>query len=332
MKFIRKKIIKGKDYYYFEYPVKISGCKRYVFSRYLGSQMPENLTETIKNAFEEIAIITEKKMGQEVKNYFHPKSILSIEQARFWFQGLHHELNENDLKLFRSLFAILFILNSNRAEGSKVTRKDIEKLIKRKQRPKTQLDLEIVNSLSALRFAFSKEMKWNVKSAKTLHGLLFNRISPEIAGKLKRENVTIGNELTTDWKLAKKELGELFKWFILNKKKYYPPILALEFHCRFEAIHPFEDGNGRIGRLLFNAFLLQEGYMPTIFFSENHRAYGSALSCARQGRKKKLAHYFIDQMTKTQKAVSKYKNEEIIKGGSAEVGCWEIERGKIRRY
>ncbi|MBI2638261.1 Fic family protein [Candidatus Peregrinibacteria bacterium] len=44
----------------------------------------------------------------------------------------------------------------------------------------------------------------------------------------------------------------------MNKKAYYPPRLALEFHHRFEAIHPFEDGNDRVGRLLFNAFMLQE--------------------------------------------------------------------------
>lgn len=92
------------------------------------------------------------------------------------------------------------------------------------------------------------------------------------------------------------------------------------------------DGNGRVGRLLFNAFLLQSGYMPVIFFSENHTSYVGSLSQARKGRKKKLAHYFIDQVVKTRKAIFKYKREGIIRGGSPQTGRWEIEQGKIRRY
>ncbi|MBI2638262.1 hypothetical protein HYW83_01590 [Candidatus Peregrinibacteria bacterium] len=72
--------------------------------------------------------------------------------------------------------------------------------------------------------------------------------------------------------------------------------------------------------------------MPVIFFSENYSAYSAALSRARQNRKKKLAHYLIGQIIKTRKAISQYKKEEIIKGGSPAVGRWEIERGKIRRY
>lgn len=331
MRFIRKKTVKNHNYYYFEFPLKIKQRKIFL-SRYIGNKISTNIKEKIQIFFDEIAVIVNSYINVENKKYFAPKTILTIEQNRFWYRSLHNELFKSDLNLFRSLYSILFILNSNRSEGSKVTRKDIEKLIKRKQKPKTQLDLEIVNSLAALRFAFSKNMQWNVKSIKRLHKLLFDRISPEIAGKFKKENVTIGNEFTTDWKLVKKKLSALCKWFISNKKKYYPPILALKFHYRFEAIHPFEDGNGRIGRLLFNASMLKAGYMPTIFFSENHETYSTAISQARQGHTKKLAHYFIKQTIKTRKAILQYKNEGIIKGGSSEVGQWEIERGKIRRY
>lgn len=331
MKFIRTKITAGREYHYFEYPIKIAG-RRCIFSNYLGNALPDDLIKVIDESFDEIAEIVEGGTGKAAKTYFFPKSILPIEQARFWYQGLHHELKQTDLTLFRSLFLILFILNSNRAEGSKVTRKDIEKLIKRKQKPKTQLDLEIINSMTAVDFAFSKKMKWNVKSIKTLHRLLLTGIAPGIAGELKKDNVVVNNEVTSDPKSARKELQSLLVWLKQNKKKLYPPILALNFHYRFEAIHPFEDGNGRVGRLLFNSFLLQNGYMPVVFFSENHTAYSAAISQARLGRKRKLAHYFIGQLIKTRKAISQYKAEEIIKGGSSQVGKWEIERGKIRKF
>lgn len=331
MKFVRNKIIKDHAYYYFEYPLKTTAGTS-IISYYIGAVLPINLREKLLSYFNEIAALSEKQINDEAKKYFFPKPLLPIEQCKFWYKCLHNELFMADIELFRSLFGILFILNSNRSEGSKVTRKDIEKLIRRKQKAKTPLDIEIINSLEAMKFAFSKQMKWNLKSIKKIHWLLFNKLSPSIAGKIKEENNVINNEPTTPWEKAKHELSSLLKWFLDNKKKYYPPILALEFHHRFESIHPFTDGNGRIGRLLFNAYLLQQGFMPVIFFSENHSSYSNAISQARQGRKKKLAHYFINQLQKTKNAIIKYKKEKIIKGGSPQVGRWEIEQGKIRKY
>ncbi len=331
MKFIRKKIIKDKPYYYFEFPIKI-GKKRKVFSKYLGSIVPENLKEQIPIFFNEIAVIADEYLGDKTKNYFQPKKTAKIEQSRFWYHSLHHELYEGDLNLFRSLFTSLFVLNSNRSEGSKVTRKDIEKILNRKQKPKSSIDLEVINSLNAMNFSFSNKMKWNLKSIKKIHSILLDKLAPEIAGKFKKVNNTVNNQLTTPWEKVSKELGLLLRWFKDNQKKSYPPILALEFHSRFERIHPFEDGNGRVGRILFNSYLLQLGYMPVVFFSDNHSAYCNALLQSQQGRKRKLAYYLIDQIEKTRKAVEKYKKEGIIRGGSSQVGHWEIEHGKIRKY
>lgn len=331
MKFIQKKIIGGHEYYYFECPFRVHG-KRRLFTKFLGKELPANLPEILRGYFGEMAQTAGENMDPDEKKFFSPKSVLPIEQARFWHQGLHMEIFEKDLRLLRSLFGVLFLLNSNRAEGSKVTRKDIEKIIQRKRKPKTLMDIEVMNSLAALRFAFSHRMRWNFASLKKIHFFLFDRISPEIAGKFKKENNVINNEPTADFHQVKNQLRELFHWFWAHRKTAYPPRLALEFHYRFEAIHPFVDGNGRIGRLLFNAFLLQRGYMPVIFFSENHAAYCTAISQARAGRKGKLAHYFIEQLEKTRTAVERYKAEGILRGGSPQIGQWEIEKGKIRKY
>jgi len=106
--------------------------------------------------------------------------------------------------------------------------------------------------------------------------------------------------------------------------------LALEFYWKFEAIHPFEDGNGRVGRILLNRILLEQGYSPVIFFSENHLAHCNAVSKARKKRMLSLAKHFIESVKKTDRAITKYKNEQKITGGSSKVGQWEISQGKIR--
>ncbi|MFH1246953.1 MAG: Fic family protein [Candidatus Micrarchaeota archaeon] len=325
MKYIKKKLIRGNEYFYFEYPLFTSG-KKGTFTRYLGREIPSNLGRRLENFFEEIAAISVKEVSNK---FFLPNLIELIEKARFRYILLNHELFSKDFQLFKTLFYILFVLNSNRSEGSKVTRPDIEKVLKRQIKPKTLIDKEVVNSMEAINFALSREMKWNEKSIKGIHKNLFYNIHPEIAGQYKKVDNVIGNSSTTSWREVRSEMKKLLFWLKRNKKAYGPEV-ALEFHWRFEAIHPFEDGNGRVGRILLNAMLIKFGYSPVIFFSENHGFYCNAIEKAREGRKMQLAKHFAESVKKTENAIQRYKAEGIITGGSSKVGKWEIQKGKIR--
>jgi Fic family protein len=64
----------------------------------------------------------------------------------------------------------------------------------------------------------------------------------------------------------------------LTRTKKHPLVAAAEFHVRFEAIHPFIDGNGRTGRLLANFTLMRAGYLPISVKYENRRAYYEAFT------------------------------------------------------
>ncbi len=327
MKYIKKKLIKNREYYYFEYPLKEAGG---TFTRYLGVELPLNIKVLLREYSEEIARKTAAKVDMGDKNYFLPGGVETIEKSRFRHRALTHELFSREFSLFKSLFYILFMLNSNRAEGSKVTRPDIEEIMERRVKPKTIIEKETINSLEAINFALSKEMRWNEKSIKQIHRLLFWNIHPEIAGKYKQVEVVVNNSATTPSKEVKKEIKRLLIWLKKNRKMY-PPKLALELYWHFEAIHPFEDGNGRVGRILLNSWLIEQGYAPLIFFSENHSSYCNAIAKAINGNKKPLSKHFIESVKKTEKAIEKYRLEGILTGGSARVGKWEIQRGKIRR-
>ena len=61
---------------------------------------------------------------------------------------------------------------------------------------------------------------------------------------------------------VKRLLVELAEWYDENKKKLPPLVLAAVVHNQFENIHPFQDGNGRVGRLLLNNILLKHGMPP----------------------------------------------------------------------
>lgn len=337
MKYIRKKVIRGIAYCYFEVFISTDSRKE-AFTRYIGKSLPpyNELKLKLQGWFEELGKIIATKLGKRVKSYFPPNGIERIEKYRAWYHFLNHELNETDFRQFKDLFAMLFVLNSNRAEGSKVTREDIESIIKKRKKPKTMLDKEIINSFDALNFAFSDKMRWNTASIKKIHKLLFKGIDDDIAGKYKKVDNIVGQggtaSVTAPKEKVKKEMTRLMKWFNKNKRTIYPPILALEFHWRFERIHPFQDGNGRAGRILLNAWLLDSFFMPVIFFSENHHAYSSCIAASIEGRRNKWGKYFTEQVKKTFRGIKEYKKEGIIKGGSSSIGRWEIQSGRIRVY
>ena len=70
--------------------------------------------------------------------------------------------------------------------------------------------------------------------------------------------------------LVETELDELLKWYNDNKTKVYPIELISLFHQRFEEIHPFSDGNGRVGRELMR-LQLRDFNFPTIFINKKNR-------------------------------------------------------------
>lgn len=77
-------------------------------------------------------------------------------------------------------------------------------------------------------------------------------------------------------------MAQLVTWYIETEKNgnINPVELAAVFHYRFIRIHPFEDGNGRVARLLMNYILLRQGYPMIIIKSNDKNAYLDALNLA----------------------------------------------------
>ncbi len=73
----------------------------------------------------------------------------------------------------------------------------------------------------------------------------------------------------------------IVKWLKEEGRKLPPIRRATIFHLLFEVIHPFEDGNGRLGRILMNAILIEGGYINVAF--RNREEYISALKQSQEG-------------------------------------------------
>ncbi len=81
------------------------------------------------------------------------------------------------------------------------------------------------------------------------------------------------------------KMGDLMEWYraALKTGELHPLVLAATFHHQFVNIHPFDDGNGRLARLLMNLILMQAGYVPVVIKLEAKPTYLLALSKADAG-------------------------------------------------
>ena len=86
---------------------------------------------------------------------------------------------------------------------------------------------------------------------------------------------TVGGIKTTSPKDVKQEINNLLKWY--NSLKNVGIDNIIEFHCKFECIHPFQDGNGRIGRLICFKECLKNNIVPFYIDDKYKQEYYSGL-------------------------------------------------------
>lgn len=93
-------------------------------------------------------------------------------------------------------------------------------------------------------------------------------------------------------------MGELIKWYRAEeeKKELHPVALAALLHYKFVCIHPFDDGNGRISRLLMNYVLFKNNLPPVVIKSAEKKKYLSALNSADAGDINSFIKYIAEQL------------------------------------
>jgi Fic family protein len=94
------------------------------------------------------------------------------------------------------------------------------------------------------------------------------------------------------------KMQELMDWYkeANQNKEIHPLILAALFHYKFVAIHPFDDGNGRLSRILMNLILMRNGFPPVIIKLEDRQNYYSLLSQADTGNYWPFIEYIGDYL------------------------------------
>lgn len=124
-------------------------------------------------------------------------------------------------------------------------------------------------AINAWMFACKKRMHPpSVHYIEKIHEELMMPIRKDIAGKLRTCAVRIGGQVKQKEPPAM-IANKLRKWI----KQYWSYAVERhiqEAHVAFEAIHPFEDGNGRVGRILMNIMRINAGY-PVLIINQSER-------------------------------------------------------------
>ena len=155
--------------------------------------------------------------------------------------------------------------------------------------------MEAKNHQTALKFLFDylrQDGVINEDLILKLHSILMNSIRDD-AGVWRTHSVRIvgANIPTANYLKVPELMLGLAKDINEDKKDIISHIANI--HARFEQIHPFSDGNGRIGRLLLCAMLLQKNYPPAIINQQKRRQYMAYLNKAQQTGDASLLQDFL---------------------------------------
>jgi Fic family protein len=286
---IRFELKKSRNttYFYLTERVLVSGKYKKI-QVFIGKSVPTN-TELFYDVLREKELALLPK-----KNPYTDSSLLlahyhKIERARINWKYFTAQLRDTKYQKLMNQFAISFIYESNAIEGSRLSQREVEAIVRnqyiKKSLPRHEVR-EAENAVKAFAMIQSSDFSLTQKSLKQLHETVVEGLNIPLG--FKRQNIVVNNKQTTDPREVRAELKKLLMWYKGSKHTVHPLERALIFHNRFEHIHPFTDGNGRIGRLILNWMLLKDGYGVILFRNRNRTAYFGALDKGDEGRYRNL--------------------------------------------
>lgn len=311
--YIEKRKTKKGVNYYLGHSFR-EGTKIHKIRKYLGRDLNSKLLTERKEKAEKL-ILDEinhyKIISDPLQKPLSEKEINFVKTLEVNKKIKIIHLSEKDWERFSELFTY----NTNAIEGSDINSREVREILEQDKWPKKPKEdiAETYGVNEAIKFIRSTKEHISLDLIKELHKIVFNN-SKDFAGKFreKGQEVVVRDGLGNIVHMGAPQsrvvslLNELIKWYNTNKSKYPVLILASVIHNQFETIHPFADGNGRVGRLLLNNILIKNGYPPIdIDFSNRKEYYNSLAEYQKNHNLKPTIDLLIKEYKSLRKKLSK---------------------------
>lgn len=296
MVYIYRKKVGTKSYYYLRASER-KGAKLVVKDiAYLGTSLEEakkaleglpkqqikirKSYRAIHNFLESNRFLEKTKMLKLKHDSYLKEKLVEVESCKLHFNTHFKKLDSLTKQETWKNFIVEFSFNTAAIEGNTITLAQARNLLEDGLTPPNKSLREIYDLQNSEKVFIKIQDSTEELSHEfivRIHSQLMENIDSRIGYRLHDVCVTKTNFKSTPAPYVKTDMELLLKWYHENKHTLHSLVLATLFHHKFEKIHPFMDGNGRTGRMLFNYILLKNNYPPTIIRRRNRSAYINAL-------------------------------------------------------
>ncbi len=253
--YIEKKNIKGNTYYYLTETKRENG-KWKKTRKYLGVHS--------KSGFE-------KPRKENPKPQLSKKEIQIIELIRRNYTQ-RHSIGPNTWEEDKERM-VSFIYNTNAIEGNTLTLKETASVLEGKKIASKPKDVrEVHNMKECVDFIFKSKKEITEEFILGMHKMEMNGIMTD-AGNYRQVDVKVGNYICPPHEEIPKLMKAFIEWYQSIRDAMHAFELAALVHTRFVRIHPFQDGNGRMARLLMNYVLVKNKYPLVNIFNDEKLLY-----------------------------------------------------------
>jgi len=212
------------------------------------------------------------------------------------------------------------VYNSNAIENSTLTLKETEQIlldleVSRKVTVREVYEAKNLGRVIEFKKIKSQDQELSIELMFLLHKMLLSGINDTIAGRFRQGNeyVRIGTFIAIPPEHIERRMKEILVEYSSNFSSYFLEKIA-RFHLDFETIHPFNDGNGRLGRVLINYQLLRLGFPRIIIRQKDKQTYYQSFEVYRNDKKTKLMENTLSLalMESLHKRIAYLKGETIV--------------------
>ena len=266
MVFVRKRLVGGSIQYYLEQSFRMDGTVK-KHEKYIGPALPKNIEEL------------KRRFVREVRaELWHPR----LDKIKKGFAAERRTFPSSIREKTIQEFTVRFTYDTQRIEGSTLTLRETADLLDRALTPRERpvsdvLEAQAHQSVFRGMLEYRKDLSFQLLLE--WHHNLFSRTKADIAGKLRHFQVYISGAKHVPPGPVEVHplLMDMLRWYDRNKGNLHAVELAATMHLKFESIHPFGDGNGRVGRILMNFILHRKGWPMLNIPYNDRRGYYNAL-------------------------------------------------------